>query len=350
MAIAFKVQSLPPNSVYQVLIGKRTATTLFFAFSNHLTSYFALYPKLQKDIWLAYTQNVTDYISVEAIFRQGHQNKYMQTLFEEVLPHRQGLMIANHHHQHHLAFKLLVQVLSHAQAEKPNYSPIVQDIAVQQLIKDFHLMVKRSAADQADLSAMGQSLHWQLRKELSTFPDQAALIFLDQFEGARISAQTLEQESEMHQLTKRAVVINQQALMDKMYQNWLSGKTLEPESQWLQVFTKGIFTQFPIWNQTTQATLDMLNQGLDLQEIANRRRLKLSTITEHLIEIALSNPEIIAPIVVEKLNITDVSFLIEAEPDASYEAFNERFGDRDYWLYRYWHIVYQKGVKDDRLA
>ena len=34
MAIAFKVQALPPNSVYQVLIGKRTATTLFLHFQT----------------------------------------------------------------------------------------------------------------------------------------------------------------------------------------------------------------------------------------------------------------------------------------------------------------------------
>lgn len=350
MAIAFKVQALPPNSVYQVLIGKRTATTLFFAFSNNLTAYFGLYPKLTKDAWMSYTQNVAEYISVEAIFRQNDQINYMHLLVDDILQKRNGLIIPSHHHKHHLAFKLLLQVLSNIQAENPHYSPIVQDLEVQQLIKDFISMAKSADAPQAGLQAITKSLHQQLAKELSAFPDQAALIFLEQFEGAKLPAQTLEQVAENHQISKRAVVITQQALMDQIYQNWVSGHTLGAETQWLQIFAQGVFNQFPIWNQTTQDTLNLINQGWSLQKIADKRRLKLSTITEHIIEITLSFPWIIQPIVVEELNLKDISPLVSQEPDENYESFKARFGEKEYWLYRYWHIVYQKGAHDDRLA
>ena len=130
----------------------------------------------------------------------------------------------------------------------------------------------------------------------------------------------------------------------------VSGHTLGAETQWLQIFSQGVFNQFPIWNQTTQDTLNLINQGWSLQKIADRRRLKLSTITEHIIEITLSFPWIIQPIVVEELNLKDISFLVSQEPDENYESFKTRFGEKDYWLYRYWHIVYQKGAHDDRLA
>lgn len=350
MAIAFKVQDLPQNSVYQVLIGKRTATTLFFAFTNHLTAYLGLYPKLQKNVWLSYTQNVDDYVSIEAIFRQDNHSDFMQLIFDKILSSRNGLIIANHHHKHHLAFKLLLQVLSNNLAENPHYSPIIQDLDIQQLIKNFILMIKRAYADKADLTAIGHSLHRQLIKELSAFPDQAALLFLEQFEGAQLPAQTLEQSAESHQISKRAVVITQQAVMDQLYQNWLNGGTLDDCSQWLQVFTQGLFIQFPIWNQTTQETLDMFNQGNSLEQIAHKRRLKLSTITEHIIEISLSNPKIIEPLVVELLDLKDIGILITTKPDATYEAFKDRFGEKAYWLYRYWHIVYQKGDHNDQLA
>lgn len=350
MAIAFKVQALPPNSIYQVLIGKRTATTLFFAFSNNLTAYFGLYPKLEKDVWMSYIQNVADYISVEAIFRQENHSHYMHLLFDNILQKRNGLIIPSHHHKHHLAFKLLLQVLSNIQGKNPYYSPIVHDLEVQRLIKDFISMAKRADASQVGLQAIGKSLHQQLAKELSAFPDQAALIFLEQFEGAKLPAKTLEQGAESHQISKRAIVVSQQALMDQIYQNWVSGHTLEAETQWLQVFAQGVCKQFPIWNQTTQDTLNLINQGWTLQKIADRRRLKLSTITEHIIEIALSYPAIIEPLVVEELHLTDISPLLRQEPDENYEAFKARFGEKDYWLYRYWHIVYQKGAHDDRLA
>lgn len=350
MAIAFKVQALPQNSVYQVLIGKRTATTLFFAFSNHLTAYLGLYPKLQKNVWLSYTQNVEDYISIEAIFRQDNHSEFMELIFDKILPSRNGLIIANHHHKHHLAFKLLLQVLSNHLAENSHYSPIVQDLDIQQFIKSFVLMIKRENADKAVLTAIGHSLHQQLIKDLTDFPNQAALLFLEQFEGAQLPAQTLEQAAENHQLSKRAVVITQQAVLDQLYQNWLSGETLEDTTHWLQVFTRGLFNQFPIWNQTTQETLDMFNQGNSLEQIAFKRGLKLSTITEHIIEISLSNPKIIEPLVVELLDLKDIGILITTKPDVTYEGFKDRFGEKAYWLYRYWHIVYQKGDHHDRLA
>lgn len=299
---------------------------------------------------MSYTQNVADYISVGAIFRQDNQNNYMHLLFDDILQKRNGLIIPSHHHKHHSAFKLLLQVLSNIQAENPHYSPIVQDLEVQQLIKDFISMAKRADASQAGLQAITKSLHQQLAKELSAFPDQAALIFLEQFEGAKLPAQTLEQVAENHQISKRAVVITQQALMDQIYQNWVSGHTLGAETQWLQIFAQGVFNKFPIWNQTAQDTLNLINQGWSLQKIADRRRLKLSTITEHIIEITLSYPWIIEPIVVEELNLKDISPLVSQEPDENYETFKTRFGEKDYWLYRYWHIVYQKGTHDDRLA
>lgn len=347
LATAFKVQNLPSNSVYQVLIGKRTATTLFFAFSNKLTGFFGLYPKLQKAVWASYTENVSDYVSVEAIFRQAKQDDYMQLLFKEILPKREGLIIANHHHKQHLAFKLLLQVLSNDQANIHNYSPIVQDLEVQQFIKTFILMVKNTTDSQSDLSTLAYSLKKQLAKDLTAFPDQAALLFLAQFEGAHIPAQTLDQVAESHQISKRAVVISQQAVMDQVFQKWISGESLEPDTLWLQVFSQGIFRQFPVWNQTTQVTLDMLNQTRSLSQIAERRRLKLSTITEHIIEIALSNSAIIEPLVTEALGLTDITKLINHKPDATYEDFKNRFGEKDYWLYRYWHIVYQKGGDND---
>src|SRR5699024_3167363 len=112
-------------------------------------------------------------------------------------------------------------------------------------------------------------------------------------------AKTLEQVAENHQISKRAVVITQQALMEQIYQNWVSGHTLGAETQWLQIFAQGVFNQFPIWNQTTQDTLNLINQTWSLQKITDRRRIKLYTIIENIIEITFSFPWIIQPIVVE---------------------------------------------------
>lgn len=344
MAIAYKVQSLSPNSVYQVLIGKRTATTLFFAFSNNLMPMIGLYPKLTKAQWATYHQNASDYISLDAIYRHHQQPEFFKQIFEEILPYRDGLMLAQHHQQQQMSLLLLVQVLSYAKAENNRYIPMVQDLIAQQLIKKYSsLQVK--AHGKGRLADLATILHHQLEKDLTSFPDQAVLIFLQQLEGAHLSALTIDQLIEIYGLSKREVVIVQQGMTDQLLNYWLQDESNDEKvNPALKQFAQVISQVLPKWNQSTQETFHMIHQGFTIDQMAHRRYLKRSTITEHLIEISFSQPQVVIPMVLQELNLRDINFLIHQQPDEKYEDFKERFGEKDYWLYRFWKIIYQKGA------
>ncbi|RPA61271.1 hypothetical protein EF384_02510 [Aerococcus agrisoli] len=342
MAIAYKAQELPANSVYQVLIGKRTATTLFFAFSNHMISHIGLYPKLTKETWAAYLKEATNYPSISAIYRHHAQAEFLEMLVEDILPLRDGLIISSSRQVYRQSLQLMMQVVSYANVHEHTYIPIIQDIHAQFLVKMWVTRVKTTFNYQlADVANLIKS---QLLTDLSRYPDEAAMVFLQQFEGAHISAVTLDQVAEIHEASKREMLIVQQALTDDLWARWLNAKTMDPGQVLLTDFVQVVDSFFKKWNDSTNKTAIMMkNTTTPVAEMANKRYLKPSTITEHFVEIAFSQPELLVERVKASLKLADIQVLLDHEPDATFDAFKDRFGEQDYWLYRYWKIIYQKG-------
>jgi len=342
MAVAYKAQELPANSVYQVLIGKRTATTLFFAFSNRITSLIGLYPKLTKEEWAQYLKEAANYPSLTTIYRYHAQPSFIQMVIEEILPLRDGLIISSSRQIYRQTLQLMMQVVSYANVHVRSYIPFVQDIHAQFLVKIWVNHVKN--VFQYGLADVAKLIQDQLLTDLSRYPDQAAMIFLQQFEGANVPAVTLDQIAEIHEASKREILIVQQAITDDLWAQWLKGKNATPGQVLLTDFVNVVDTFFKKWNDSTNKTAIMLKGAtISVAEMANRRHLKPSTITEHFIEIAFSQPELLVNRVKAALQLDDVGVLLDHEPDATFDAFQARFGDQDYWLYRYWKIIYQKG-------
>lgn len=339
MAIAYKVRALPSNSVYQVLIGKRTATTLFFAFSNDITSLLGLYPGLKKQAWTSYVDKVPEFPSIDAIYRYHDNPNTARMVYQDILGMRRGLILPNHHQKHQLALQLFIQVLTYGQNEENKYIPLVQDIQVQQAVKGFLYLEKKQKNRQ--LGDMAEAFKDVLESDLASYPDQMTLIFLQQFEGPQLSALTLDQLAESHQLQRREVVIIQQALTDDLLHRWLKRGDGDQAGQLVSEFAAYIYQAFPVWNQSTQETVNLLETSASIQDMANRRHLKPSTITEHFIEVALSDPERIQVRALNILGLQSIEPLQDHQPDATFEAFLTRFGqNQEYWLYRYWQIVY----------
>lgn len=326
--IARQTSELSTNSVYQILIGKRTAATLYFAFKHDLTAYFNLFQQLDKQIWQA---TVAGY--------QGSDDEVSELslqLIKNVLPRRQGLVVPLNHYNRHIAFKQLIQSLSFVIAEEKQYVPLTNQLFIQYMIKEFfrYYQLKFSV----NKKEIARQIYRSLLILLQQYDDAENNILLMQLEGAKISAWTNQQIASKMDIPFNIVIAISEALLDRLCDDAI--KRLDKNDP-LVIFCNQMLSAFPNWNDSVELTKDLKDERFSPEQIANQRQLKLSTITDHFVEISLTNTAVMLPYILKMYQTDDASFL-KLEPPSNFNDFQSKKGHENlpFWTYRYWQIYY----------
>ncbi|SFH73830.1 helix-turn-helix domain-containing protein [Pisciglobus halotolerans] len=323
------------TSLFYILKGKRTASMLYKALETQLTPVFGLFPSLEKQ---QYDQAVQQYLlknyvayassekedliltqegkeAVEAYFK----THYKPTALEHL---KKGKLLMNFQKKS----LFLIQVFSELRYHNRTYIPIERDYFLQLWVKQW--LQKQNIERQELALAFGEE--WgQLLDQLAM--DSAQQIVLTMTGHTQVG-QTRNQLA--YQSKKESMEIELQ-ILDSYYVFLLNIDKRPATFPLLYSIIQEEQSLYPYGlGKSVQLTKNYLEKGYALDEIASRRNLKNSTVSEHIIELAiiceqeqfLNN---IPTSIYEKLNK-----ILEKEKDLSFAQVKESFSELPFLWYR----------------
>lgn len=172
--------------------------------------------------------------------------------------------------------RLLVQVSSELSYQNEHYFVVTNDLQVQQLLKEW----LKKYGKQTLLTETTDSLE----RFLATRDPLKAQIFCEQLTGHKLLGQTIPQLARKYRLEPSDIFYIWHDL-SSCYANYL----LKEEFKLAKLVFP--FMQRQLLPLSSQTTYELLRQGATLEQIANQRHLKLNTVKEHLLNIALLTPD-----------------------------------------------------------
>lgn len=170
---------------------------------------------------------------------------------------------------------LAVQVVSEASYQERHYYPLQMPWAVKQFVKRWYQRYRTTN--------LSTEFKTTLEQFLRTQNDQLAVIFSQSLSGHEQPGTTIVQ---LVRLTGRtsAELMRIRVDLTCLFVQWLQQPTTNASSAVVALLVG--LEQSPV-SQSALETLSAFNQGGQLAEISQKRRLKPSTVREHLLEAAI---------------------------------------------------------------
>lgn len=272
------------NSIYYLLTGKQSIQTIQDAHLFTLDRYFSLYKPLQMD---AFQSELLPLIEEEYIEPTGN-NTYSVTEQGQYILDDAAL---NKYHWNGLLYNVIddlfmqrlfltIQVWTNRQAGINRYIPIVDHVQVTNWVKSFYY------EQGTPVTIHLQQLYKELTELFRPLDEFYPRLFIRQLTTHRTIGLTLEQLATEYNCSRTSIY-----LLQKNYIHYLLTKLKNKEHQYplLYRFVHDFFEQEKN-NQLTasaQTTARLVKQGLSPEQIATHRALRITTIYDHLVEIAL---------------------------------------------------------------
>ncbi|MCY7538833.1 MULTISPECIES: helix-turn-helix domain-containing protein [Bacillus] len=271
------------SAVYHLFKGKKSSQTIQDASLFELSRYFGCYPGFTRDqlnrsaLKLEekhYIRKTDETLSItEAGQRMLHQHfseKPMPAYFHGAKYHDKAKMLW-------MRLSLLVQVLSHHMARSHQYVPIQRDVSVQSWTKSFLKQHQQK-------SKLSEELHHELEKLLISLSDQEALIFVYSLTSNERIGRTYQQMAEWMKEDVWYVYLLFWNVLHYFIQSAQKG-----EAPILQQLV-GDLEFKRVLTTSTHKTLELVQKGFDIEQIAHIRSLKKATIEDHIVELSIHEP------------------------------------------------------------
>ncbi|GAA5415400.1 hypothetical protein Pryu01_00424 [Paraliobacillus ryukyuensis] len=275
-------------SVYHLLRGKRSSQTIQDAKLYELSSYFGILKnlkrsdfekiveKLQESGWIV--SNHKNYASLTEdgyIYLQSHQKTFPVEWLN-------GMQLASISELFWLRLQLTIQTYTNLVQGNNNFIPITDDHTVQYWFKQHYYHSRTDVRESVD------HLYKELLTLLESLPTDYATLFVHRLSGYQKIGLSLYQLAQSSHLSVYDVsllltcVIHRFVTKVKVKSNdfpYLSMLIPPSEQHVADVVT-----------QSAQKTKQWLEKGFSIDQIAQIRKLKRSTIEDHVIEIAYIDP------------------------------------------------------------
>ncbi|PCK21010.1 recombinase RecQ [Bacillus pumilus] len=295
------------SAVYHLFKGKKSSQTIQDASLFQLSSYFGCYPaftrdqlnrsvqKLEEQHFIRKTGktfSVTD--AGQHMLRQHFSEKPMPVYFHGAQYHDKAKMLW-------MRLSLLVQVLSHHAAGSQQYVPIQRDVSVQSWTKSFLKQYHHQ-------KSLSKDLHRELEKLLARLSDQEALIFVYSLTSNERIGRTYQQMAEWMKEDVWYVYMLFWNVLHYFIHSAQKGEAPIMQRMVSDLEFKRVLTT------STHRTLELVQKGYSIDQIAHIRSLKKATIEDHIVELSIHEPSFsIEPYVTieEQRTIHDVAGLLQ---------------------------------------
>lgn len=316
-------------TLFYVLIGKRTVSTMLQCRQYDLEAYFNAMPGMKPTVLKKGLERLTseglisgneglgyllteagigeknDFLSSHAHFSLGNQMKF--ALIQGVLRRR---------------MLFLIQILSEMLHKNKQYYPIEREAKEQ-------LWMKRLLAQHSeDKESFAKSCGEEWRAYLSRLPERDAGIFALQFEGNDHLRKTTGQMAGLFKVDEAEVKI-------LLHQNWLRlYDSLEQEPEKFPVLSSVMrmtANETGLASASAETTMRYFRNGHGMNEIISMRGLKQSTIQDHFAEIALIYREFPVPAFLDKEKMQYLQQLAAHKVRVDYREIQEVFPEINFF-------------------
>lgn len=324
------------NSLYHILTGKRTISVMLQTLRYRLTAYFAVFPKLNLTNFqerIFYFLKLGLLLEVEDNYLLTEKGK--KTLEDFFLTHIRNENIYQMNYcavlpifKRRLLF--LIQVLSESAHENNQYFPIQSRVSEQVWLKQF---IRTTEIEKKVLSQQfGKELFLLLEKT----PAINQELFVHQLEGNNKIRQTSGQVALEVGWEETEVII-------KWQQDWLQIITyLVKNSTDLPIIAK-IFQEIVenggLCSKSTEESYFLWSSGKSLAEIATIRRLKISTINDHISEMAIMYPSFPFEKILSPEQVQYIEQRTKSNKPIHYEEIQEKFPELPFFENRLMQIM-----------
>ncbi|WP_320164863.1 helix-turn-helix domain-containing protein [uncultured Trichococcus sp.] len=330
-------------TLFYILIGKRTVSTMLQCRQYDLEAYFAVMPGMKpKVLKKGLDRLVSDGLvtgsdgeghllteagsRTKAAFSSKHARFSLANQMEYALV--QGVL------RRRLLF--LIQILSEMLHKNKQYYPIEREAKEQIWMK--RLLAQHSGNKASFARSYGKEWHTYL----SRLPERDAGLFALQFEGNDHLRKTTGQMAGLLSLEEAEVRV-------LLRQIWLSlFDALENEPEKFPVLSSVMrmtINENGLASASAETTMRYFTQGHDLNEIISMRGLKQSTIQDHFAEIALIYPEFPTEKFMDQEKLQYLQQLVEQKARVDYREIQKAFPEINFFESRLIQIRSEVAVK-----
>ncbi len=289
------------SAVYHLLTGKKSSQTIQDGKLFKVGSFFGILKKLKRS---KLEQHVFALLEKQLIQPNQHEGFQITSGGKEALsaflvtkPIPDYLAGWQYHQVSELFWQrlsLFMQSLSYSIHGNMNFYPISKDEAIQNWVKK-HFPVKKEKR-----VLIAEGLFQEIRSHLQKLPDPHPSFFIMRLSGEGRTGLTVHQLADVHKISYEEAMICFQGVIHGLLFQVQHNAAQYPI---LASMIDGASGQLPLTLSTKQ-TYKLLEDGMTIEEIAHTRRLKRSTIEDHLVEIAINVPEFsISPFVDPKAQL-----------------------------------------------
>ncbi|MCP3025823.1 helix-turn-helix domain-containing protein [Halobacillus sp. A5] len=272
------------SGIFHLIQGKRSSQTLQDAKIYNIDLFFATAPSIKKEqVEEAVVRMAAKgwvYINEEkipVIREEGHQVLNNSTI--ETRHYLNGMTLHKHVNVFEKRLRLLIQTITRTNLKDFSFIPIEDDIETQRWVKYIY---RNCSAEE-----MITNLHNELYTLLLAIDKLEAELFTARITGGRVTGRTKAQLASRYDLSKEDVDLYVRHTFYYLLQSTLNA----PQSyKALFMCAEGLEGSNLITASAKQ-THHLLTGGYTLEQICNRRRLKISTIQDHIVEAALVVPD-----------------------------------------------------------
>ncbi|MGG0655565.1 helix-turn-helix domain-containing protein [Rummeliibacillus pycnus] len=272
------------SAAYHLLRGKRSGQTIQDVGTFGLHEYFCIIPKLSKD---NYKDAFDQLIENGWIFYDENKMLQLSTRGKDVLVksptfHFNGWFYRGNERTFFKRLSLVVQTLSHIHAKDWRFIPIQKEEEIQQWVKNF---LKHHAYKNVDFRL-------QLREEIEVsfkqlqISEESKQIAMLRLTGYQLTGWTWQQLAREFDCSE----LDTQLMLVELLHIWLDCITNASNPYpLLHQISENIRIEL-LLTDSTKKTVDLYERGYSLEQIAYMRHLKSSTIEDHFVEMAMTDP------------------------------------------------------------
>ncbi len=273
-------------AVYHLLVGKRSSQTLQDAHIYHLTGYFGIAKGMDKH---AFDQKVENLVSKHYLAYRGDKafvtEKGMSFLKNNenhgFLLHYNGLVYDRAADLFYERLSLFIQTAANIKRGNHRFIPVSDNQEVLLWMKKYYTAARHRLQELLD------QLYGEMLPFLKRLPEQHADIFVKRLSGYSHFGMSKVQLAAFYDMDKYDFTVLYQLILHRMLNYIIYDSTPTPT---LATFSSGLVKKVFL-TDSARKTDDLLKQGRNVEEICKIRRLKESTVHDHLIEIAYAQPD-----------------------------------------------------------
>lgn len=328
------------STLYHLLKGKRTSSILTYGYFYDVLKYFALLPKLKET---TYNQIISDLKTNNYLLENKDglsviSEKGLALSNEEDFPETSNLQQMVYYKWDLAFFERIVfttQVLSEKSYLEKQYLPIETNLFKQQRLKIWLSKQKKDVVIR---------FYYEWDKLVDCLPIYGQELILKQLVGHNHRGQTLQQISE--EKTKPPLYLY---LEFKNYWHLLITEIIENSNNYPLFASILIEEKTFVKEDSSQKTSELVLKGYSIEEIARVRNLKISTVTDHLIEDYILNQTEIN-LIDEKVNDFLMAYY-EKEPNYILWTFKEAtnyYPDLSFYDFKFFQFrLFEKEREND---